>query len=74
VPKLPIITAKELIRVLLKLGYLQVNQVGSHTHWKKEGSARITIPIHSGKVLGKKILRGIINDIGFRVEDFINLL
>jgi len=33
-PKLPIIKAEELIRVLKRLGFFKYHQVGSHAHFK----------------------------------------
>ena len=35
---------------------------------------RITVPIHKGKDLKKKILRGIIDDLELSVEDFVAIL
>lgn len=73
-PKLPIIKAKELIRVLNKLGFFKHHQVGSHAQYKNLSEKRITIPIHHGKDINKKTLRGIINDIDITVEKFIEIL
>jgi len=73
-PKLPIIKAKELIRVLKKLGFVKYHQVGSHAQFKHPEGKRITVPIHSGKDMGKKTLKGIINDLDFTTEEFIKIL
>ena len=73
-PKLPVIKSKELVRVLEKLGFLKHHQVGSHAQFKHADSKRITVPIHEGKDLNKKILKGVINDLELSVEDFIELL
>ena len=73
-PKLPIIKAKELIRVLRKLGFFKFHQVGSHAQFKHPDGKRITVSIHAGKIIGKKTLRGIINDLDITVEKFIKLL
>lgn len=59
-PKLPIVSGQELIKVLQKLGYLVVRQKGSHVQLQKEtnfGVHRITVPNH------KVISFGIVNDI-----------
>jgi len=73
-PKLPIIKAKELIQVLNKLGFFKFHQVGSHAQFKHPDGRKITVPIHSGKEIGKKTLRGIINDPDLTVEEFIKIL
>jgi len=73
-PKLPAIKAKELIRVLKKLGFFKFHQVGSHAQFKHPNGRRITVPIHPGKDIGKKTLKGIIDDLELRVEEFIKIL
>ncbi|MBI2122421.1 MAG: type II toxin-antitoxin system HicA family toxin [Candidatus Sungbacteria bacterium] len=72
--KLPIIKTKELIRVLEKLGFFKHHQVGSHAQYKDLRGRRITVPIHAGKDIKKKILRGIISDLEMTVDDFIKFL
>lgn len=73
-PKLPVIKARELIRVLQNLGFFKYHQVGSHAQFKHSNGKRITVPIHSGKDLKRKILRGIIEDLEITVEEFILLI
>ena len=73
-PKLPIIKAEELIRVLKRLGFFKYHQVGSHAHFKHPDGRRTTIPIHKGKDIKKKTLKGIINALDLTVEKFIKIL
>lgn len=73
-PKLPVVKAKELIRVLKKLGFFKFHQVGSHAQFKHPNGRRVTVPIHPGKDLGKKTLKGIIDDLDLGVEEFIKIL
>ncbi len=72
-PKLPVIKAKDLIRVLNKLGFFKHHQVGSHIQFKNADGLRITVPVHSRKDLKRKILKGIIADLEITVEKFIDL-
>jgi len=72
--KLPIIKARELIRILKRLGFSKHCQVGSHAQFKHCDGRRITVPIHSGKDIGKKTLKGIINDLDLTTEEFIEFL
>ena len=71
--KLPVIKTKELIRVLEKLGFFKHHQVGSHAQFKHLDGRRTTVPIHYGKDVGKKTLKGIIDDIETTVEEFISM-
>ena len=73
-PKLPIIKTKELVRVLGKLGFVLHHQTGSHAQFKNMEGERVTVPVHAGKDLNKKILKGIIDDLDISVEEFIKIL
>ncbi|MBU4298598.1 type II toxin-antitoxin system HicA family toxin [Patescibacteria group bacterium] len=70
-PKLPVLRSKELIQVLIKLGFYKHHQVGSHAQFKHSDGRRVTVPIHSGKDIGRKTLKGIIDDINITIEEFI---
>jgi predicted RNA binding protein YcfA (HicA-like mRNA interferase family) len=73
-PKLPVIKAKDLVRVLRKLGFFEYHRVGSHAQFKHSDGRRITIPIHSGKDIKKKTLKSILDDLEISVEEFIRIL
>ncbi len=73
--RLPRITAKELIRVLKKLGFYKHHQVGSHIAFKNsDGTKRIVIPSHAGQIITPKTLKAILKDAGLSVDDLVNLL
>ena len=73
-PKLPIIKVQKLIRVLDKLGFFKFHQVGSHAQFKHLDGRKTTVPIHYGRDVKKKMLRGIIDDLNVSVDEFIILL
>lgn len=73
-PRIPVIKSKKLIKTLQKLGFIKYHQVGSHAQFKHSDGRRVTVPIHRGKDIGKKTLKGIIQDIDFTVEEFIKIL
>lgn len=73
-PKLPVVKIRELIRVLKKLGFFKHHQVGSHAQFKHKDGRRVTVAIHPGKDVGRKTLKGIIDDLGFDVDEFIKIL
>lgn len=73
-PTLPATSAKELVRVAEKLGFVFRRQSGSHAiHVRPSDQARVVIPMHKGE-LKRKTLRGIIQDLKISVEEFANLL
>ena len=59
-PRLPVVSGKQLIKILTKIGYSVVRQRGSHVRLVKPtpmGNHKITIPLHN------EIAKGTLNDI-----------
>ncbi len=73
-PKLPIIKYKDLIKVLMKLGFYLHHQVGSHAQFKNRKGKRITIPIHSNRDIKPGTLKSILRDLEIPTEEFIKIL
>ncbi len=69
---LPSLNAKHLIRILLKKGFIQVRQSGSHIIFKHTDERRTTVPFHSSKDLGKGLIRQIMKDAGITPKDIMN--
>lgn len=69
---LPILSGKELIKILLKLGYRVARQRGSHIRLRGEGRRPITVPDHD--IIGKALLRKILRDAEISTDDFLKLL
>jgi predicted RNA binding protein YcfA (HicA-like mRNA interferase family) len=78
VPRLPRVTAKDVVRALLKAGFQIFDREGSHVYLHKRigdtFGPRVTVPMHSGKILKPKTLKSIIKASKFTVDDFITLL
>ncbi|MBS3146441.1 type II toxin-antitoxin system HicA family toxin [Candidatus Woesearchaeota archaeon] len=73
-PKLPIISGKELIKVLNKIGYEIDHQTGSHIILRNREVPyrRLTVPNH--KVLAKGTLLAITKQAGLTRDEFFKLL
>ena len=71
-PKLPIISGRQLIKVLSKLGYREVSQRGSHIRLSCPNRKSITIPDY--KVIDKSLLRKILRDAELTTENFYKFL
>ncbi|MGC1483480.1 MAG: type II toxin-antitoxin system HicA family toxin [Candidatus Acidiferrum sp.] len=73
-PKLPATSAKDLVRVAERLGFVFRRQSGSHAVYvRASDQARVVIPMHKGE-LKRNTLRGIIRDMKISVEEFANLI
>ncbi|OIO65734.1 hypothetical protein AUJ30_00590 [Candidatus Wolfebacteria bacterium CG1_02_39_135] len=69
--KLPIISGRQLIKVLSKLGYREVRQRGSHIRLSCPDKKSVTIPDY--KVIDKSLLRKILRDAELTVEEFTQI-
>ena len=70
-PKLPVVSGKDMIRALEKDGFRMVRQKGSHVSLQK-GIHKTVVPIHDE--LAKGTLIGILKQCGLTKEDLIALL
>lgn len=73
-PKLPKVTAGEVIRVLERVGFFLARQSGSHKIYKNKEGRRITVPYHGRRTLHPKVLRSILRDADLTPEKFKELL
>jgi predicted RNA binding protein YcfA (HicA-like mRNA interferase family) len=72
--KLPNVTAPALITALEKTGFVIIRQKGSHVRMKHDDGRVVTIPVHTGKDIGKGLLLKILRDADISKEDLIDLL
>jgi predicted RNA binding protein YcfA (HicA-like mRNA interferase family) len=73
-PQLPRLTAKEIIIVLEKLGFILARRSGSHKIYKNTHGRRATAPFHGGKILHQKILKSIMRDAEIDIERLKEML
>ena len=71
--RLPHVTADQAIRIVLKLGFAQVRQSGSHKVYRNPQGIRLTIPYHKGRVLHPKLVKALVHDLGLTSGQFIKL-
>jgi len=73
-PRLPNVTAKELVRALEKAGFVFQRQKGSHATFRHPETRRTTVvPLHGGDVK-RPLLKMILLQAGLTDEDFLKLL
>lgn len=63
------ITAKEMIRVLERRGFVLSKSSGSHHIFRNPDGVRATVPIHAGKTLHPKVLQSILRQADMTVEE-----
>ncbi len=74
--RLPSLKAREVVRALERAGFVVVRSSGSHHRLvnKTDPTRQTTVPVHGGKDVPRGTLRAIIDQAGFTVEEFIDLL
>lgn len=74
-PKLPNLKAKELIKILKQLGFVEKRQKGSHLILVLPKDNRMTVvPIHN-QTIGKGLLHKIVtDDLKMTVAEFITFI
>ena len=74
-PKIPSIRARQLVSIAESIGFQFDRQRGSHAvYYRASDHRRIVIPMHGAKDLKPGTLRGIIQDMGLTVQEFIDKL
>ncbi|MEM3086486.1 MAG: type II toxin-antitoxin system HicA family toxin [Halobacteria archaeon] len=71
-PRLPVLSAREVLRALGKTGYYVRDQKGSHIHLRHPERPPLTVPAHAE--VSRGTLRAILRQAGFTVEEFLRLL
>lgn len=69
--KIPVLKPKEVSDILIRLGFKEVRQRGSHKQFRHTDVRGTTVPFHAGKDVSPILLKQICRDIGLAVEEFI---
>lgn len=73
--KLPLLSPKELVRIVEKLGFSFVRQVGSHMTYQHPDGRKTVIPNHPGEDIDRGLLNKIIKkELMLTREEFQKLL
>ena len=73
-PKLPLLKARELIKIFEKLGFCFVRQKGSHMFYEHHDGRTTVIPNHPKEQIDRGLLNKIIKkDLQITIEDFLKL-
>jgi len=70
--RLPVLSGREVVKALCRIGYYVRNQKGSHVHLRHPERPPLTIPMHEEVARGT--LRAITRDAGLTMEEFLDLL
>ncbi len=72
--RLPVVTFRELDRVLRRLGFDEVRRKGSHVFYRHADGRTTTAPDHKGRDVARPLLREILREVDLPVDDFVKEL
>ena len=74
-PKLPVLSGKKLLSILLRNGFVAFHRKGSHVFIEDPTGKRGTaIPLHGNEDLGRGLLKSIMSDLDLEVSDLLSML
>ena len=72
-PPVPVLKPREVIAILIALGFEEVRQRGSHKQFRHVDGRATTVPVHGGRDVSPILLRRIARDVGLGVHEFVGL-
>lgn len=72
--RLPTLKARDVVRVLRKLGFYEVRQKGAHICFKHPDRRFTLVPSHAGEDISRGLLRQILREIKLTPEEFSKYL
>ena len=74
-PKLPVVSGREIVKALKRAGFEVLRQRGSHVVMIRRSDKRVAVvPVHGGKDVLPETLRAILRQAGLTPEEFKRLL
>ena len=70
-PRLPVVSGDDFIKIMGKIGYIWDHTEGSHMILLHPSKHRLSVPRH--KELGPGLLRVLINDAGLTRDEFMHI-
>lgn len=70
-PGIPVLKPREVVTILVALGFSEVRQRGSHKQFRHPDGRATTVPFHAGRDISPILLRQIAKDIGIALDDMI---
>lgn len=69
--RFPVLKPAEVVAILLRLGFVELRQRGSHKLFRHPDGRTTTVPFHSGRDISPILVRQIARDIHMSIEDFL---
>jgi predicted RNA binding protein YcfA (HicA-like mRNA interferase family) len=70
--KLPLLSGRQVVRALERLGFVEINRKGSHVKMKHQDGRMIVFPFHDE--IDRFTLKGAVQDADIDLEEFIRAI
>jgi predicted RNA binding protein YcfA (HicA-like mRNA interferase family) len=71
-PSYPVLKPREVVAILLALGFYEARQRGSHKQFRHPNGRATTVPFHAGRDISPIMTRQIAKDIGMDMDTFLS--
>ena len=72
--RIPMLKARDIMRVLRSLGFMAIRQSGSHIFFQHPDDRTTLVPRHGGEDIGRGLLRQILREAELTPEQFLEQL
>lgn len=72
--KLPVVTYRDLRKVVELTGFRWIRRKGSHNIFQNPSGRSIIIPDHGSDVIVRPLLRKLLKQIGISIEEYLSLI
>jgi len=69
--QIPVLKPAQVVAILLRLGFVEVRQRGSHKQFRDASGRQTTVPFHQSRDISPVLLRQIAKDVGLSVDEFV---
>ena len=71
--RLVLVTGKEMCKILERLGFQKIHQVGSHVRYHHTEGRQTVVPVHGNEQLGRGLIMEILKQIKITRDDYEKL-
>ncbi|NOT00111.1 MAG: type II toxin-antitoxin system HicA family toxin [Phycisphaerales bacterium] len=72
--KLPVVTARQVVKLLTSIGFESLRQKGSHRYFRHPDGRSTVVPMPRGEDIPPGLLRSILQDVELSRHEFLRLL
>ena len=71
--KLNIVSGRDMCKILEKIAFKKVHQVGSHVRYVHSDGRKTVVPVHSNEMLGRGLINEILKQVKLSREEYERL-